>query len=151
MLNYRFSQFMTHFQVVGFRKLNPTYEVSGFSFRHYLAMMSLTCSLLFVFSGCDKEPKSIEFYREHSSERADLIFKYHRNPQKYQGDQDIINALKAEEIEYNRSGSSFRGDSSYYPESSASEYQRNQTQQNQTQTMGSQGIMRQNERNRQRY
>ncbi len=77
-------------------------------------LISLTCCLFFVLLSCNTEPKSVEFYREHKLERADLIEKYRRNPNKYQDDPDIVNALMAEKIERFHSRSAFVGGVPYY-------------------------------------
>jgi hypothetical protein len=51
---------------------------------------------LVALSACSSEPKSVDYYRSHETERKELVNKFKSNPEKYQANGDVKNAVTAE-------------------------------------------------------
>lgn len=45
---------------------------------------------------CSKEPKTVEYYKQHEAERKAVLERFKDNPGKLRDDPDAINALEAE-------------------------------------------------------
>jgi hypothetical protein len=120
-------------------------------------MLAGAAVLVLCLSGCKREPKSVAYYREHEAERKALIQKYANEAGAERKDPDLFNAWQAEVIEYDlkRKAEDERLRTlppplpgGPYPGMEVTEQQRRETQRVQQQTMGSEGVRRQIERER---
>lgn len=59
------------------------------AFAAFVALVGITLG------ACSKEPKTVEYYKQHEAERRAVLDKYKDNPGKFRDDPDAINALEA--------------------------------------------------------